>query len=674
MPYYWKNRYRQRFYRRRRKWFPSWRTRSSLRRRRYRKRRRFRKYKVKKRRFLKKKVKLVIQQFQPKSIRKCKIVGSKCLFQGSSLRCHHNYAQYANSKTPELHPGGGGWTLYVFSLDSLYEDYQKLQNVWTHSNCNLPLVRYTGCTMKFYQSDVTDYMVVYDTCWPMVDTYLTHADASPTSMLLKRRKITVPSRLTQKNKKPYKKVRIKPPTQLQSKWYFQKELCTTPLVMLTATAISLTKPFCNDKCSSNNVSIKCLSPYIFKNFNFQTLSNSYGYYCKYSTYEHEDAQHKMYLWATHSNNNITEVNNTNIKNLQLIPLVNTLDYKPGKPITDQNWENKRENWGNPFYYENLDRDSITIYISFMNTFEASQLIKTPTLSKSYAFTKVVEPLIFTVRYNPETDKGLKNKAWLLSTSKEGPYDPPADTNLILEGFPLYVLFWGWTDWIKKAKLIQDPDQNSILIFETDQFDIKLPRYIPVDKDFLEGYDPYIKHENDGHPRTPSLFSQTHWYPKLQFQDQTIEHICMSGPACPRVPNDYYLQAFFKYKFYFKWGGCPKQLEKACNPCSQPTWTTPDNFSGRLEISNPNTSPETNLFEWDWDSDYVTEEAINRIQKHTETDTSPFIFTGSKNQPKATKKSKETHQKETQNIINQFQQLQQQRQELQLLLLNQLNTK
>ncbi len=40
--------------------------------------------------------------------------------------------------------------------------------------------------MKFYQSDVTDYMVVYDTCWPMVDTYLTHADASPTSMLLKR--------------------------------------------------------------------------------------------------------------------------------------------------------------------------------------------------------------------------------------------------------------------------------------------------------------------------------------------------------------------------------------------------------------------------------------------------------------------------------------------------------
>ncbi len=149
---------------------------------------------------------------------------------------------------------------------------------------------------------------------------------------------------------------------------------------------------------------------------------------------------------------------------------------------------------------------------------------------------------------------------------------------------------------------------------------------------------------------------------------------MSGPACPRVPNDYYLQAFFKYKFYFKWGGCPKQLEKACNPCSQPTWTTPDNFSGRLEISNPNTSPETNLFEWDWDSDYVTEEAINRIQKHTETDTSPFIFTGSKNQPKATKKTKETQQKETQNIINQFQQLQQQRQELQLLLLNQLNTK
>nr|UGV37928.1 MAG: ORF1 [TTV-like mini virus] len=677
MPYYRQRRYRKRFFRRRRRWFPSWRTRKTIPRTRRYNRRRTRRRKVKRKRYYRKKIKIIDKQFQPKSIRRCTIIGSKCIFQGSPLRCHHNYEQYAHSMVPELHPGGGGWTIYVFSLDSLYDDYEKMQNIWTVSNCNLPLVRYLGCSFKFYQTENVDYVVTYDTCWPMVDTYLTHADAAPKSMLLKKRKITVPSRKTQMNKKPYKKVRINPPSQMHTHWYFQKDICKTPLVMLTATAMSLTKPFCNDKATSNNISIYCLNPYVFKNLNFQTFSQTTGYYCKMADDQHEDTRHPMYLWAIHPDQNSEgfEITNTNIKQYQLTALCNTLDYKAGEPISN-NWVNSKNNWGNPFYHHNLDKDVTQVYISLMSPIDAHQMYMNPTVTKKYHVTKITGPMYYTVRYNPETDKGYKNQLWMNSTSHNNTYDPPDDTNLIIDGFPLYILFWGWTDWVKKAKIIQDTDQNGIVCFKTDQFDVKLPVYIPVDKDFIEGYDPYVNHETDGNPVLPSAFSQKHWFPKLQFQDQSIEKICMSGPACPRVPKDTYLQCFLKYKFYFKWGGCPKTLEKACNPCSQQKWTTPDNLFGRLEIENPNTSPNTQLYDWDWDNDYVKEEAIQRIQAHTTTDTSSFIFTDSKNRPKTAVKIQKTQQttEETKEMLQQLQQLQQQRQQLQLLLLNRLNTK
>lgn len=82
----------------------------------------------------------------------------------------------------------------VFSLGSLYEDYDHLQNIWTSSNAALPLVRYTGCTIKLFQSEETDYAFIYDRCWPMVDTPDTHADSSPSRMTQRYHKILVPSK------------------------------------------------------------------------------------------------------------------------------------------------------------------------------------------------------------------------------------------------------------------------------------------------------------------------------------------------------------------------------------------------------------------------------------------------------------------------------------------------
>lgn len=606
---------------------------------------------------------------------RCKIIGTKCIIQGSPLRCHHNFIQYYNSKVPEKFPGGGGWSQLIFTLDSLYDDFLKMQNVWTKTNCYLPLARYKGCTMKFYQTNNIDYMVVYDTCWPMVDTYLSHADASPTSIFLKKNKICIPSRQTQPRKKPYKKVFIQPPSQMFNKWYFQKEISTTPLLMLTATATSFTNPYCSSKAENNNITIKFINPTIFKNLNFQEYPLTQGYWCKQATLEHEDRQQPMYLYAIRNPNLLTnqsEINTANYKQIGIIPLCNSNTYQQGTEIRNGT-QNNKDHWGNPFYHSIIHQDTYEIYISLMTPANLHELSATTT--KTYYVTKVTEPLIYTLRYNPETDKGNKNKAWIIKTNDYNNTNEPENINLQIEGFPLYVLFWGWTDWVKKTGLINNLDDNGIVVFETDQFNVKLPLYIPIDIDFLDGYDPYVEHTYDGTAHLPSDYSQKHWFPKLKFQDQSIEKICMSGPGCPRLNNKEYMQAFVKYKFHFTWGGCPKTLDKACNPCSQPTWTTPDNIPGRLEIQNPNTNPFTELYKWDWDGDFVTTEAIERIKEYTTIDPKTFISTANKNTSKAIlqQQKKKTQEEEEKTLLLQLQLLQQQRQQLQHLLLNRIDT-
>lgn len=122
----------------------------------------------------------------------------------------------------------------------------------------------------------------------------------------------------------------------------------------------------------------------------------------------------------------------------------------------------------------------------------------------------------------------------------------------------------------------------------------------------------------------------------------------------------------KYQFYFKWGGCPKTLEKAYDPCLQSHWPTPDNITGGLTIQNPNTAPETELYSWDWEKDYVKQKAISRIQQYTTTPEPIISITDNKFQPPALKKQeKETEEEEEKNILFQLDQLRKKRLHLEL---------
>nr|UGV34317.1 MAG: ORF1 [TTV-like mini virus] len=671
---YWRNyqrrRRRNRFYPRRfRKPFQ----------RRWRRRRYRRKFKVKRRFRLKKKTKITVKQFQPESINRCKVIGYKCLFQGSTKTISTNYIQYIYATVPPNWPGGGGWSIMVFTLTSLFEDFEHLENIWTKTNLGLPLVKYKGCQLKFYQTYDTDYIAVYDRCWPMVDTNLTHLDSAPSRMIQKRHKVVMPSKKTHPRRKPYKKVFVKPPSQMQSKWYFQRDICKLPLLMLTTTTVDLLYPFCSPQCNSNNITIPCLSTYVFKNLNF-THYNTSGYSPK-----NTDTDNKpMYLYASLSKKP-TPFSGDQSKNWakSLTPLTNTKHFQRGHTIGDSQFQDTEQYRGNPFFYDYITgishEDNYYIYISTATAATIKSNLNTDINETNLPITELTGPMVYMCRYNPAKDKGDTNKMFLVSTNTQHTtITPPQDENLIIDGFPLFILTWSWTDWVKKAKITPDPDKYRIAVIQTKVLDPELPNYIPIDYDFIEGYDPYaVEKHNEGVPHTPSFYNAQNWHPKLLFQRQTLEKIAQSGPLVHRPVNHSYVQGFCKYKFFFEWGGCPKQLPKPYEPCLQPKWTTADNIGTRLEISNPNTIPQTELYSWDWDEDFVKKTAIERIQYYTEFDQPTFSSTGNKNNPQVLKKVQEkdkTPQKEEKALFNKLMQLRHQRVLLELQLQQQLKSK
>lgn len=657
MPAYWRPYYYWRRQRKRRRWIPRRRTRRSFQRKRTRyTRKRYWRKKVKKFKFPKKRKVKTVKEFQPTKVNRCKIVGFKCLFEGNKARLSRNYIQYIYSIAPKHWPSGGGWSLLVFSLTSLWEDYEHLQNVWTRSNVGLPLVKYRGVRFKFYQSHFTDYIVWYDTCWPMVDTELQHADLAPSRMVQRRHKLVIPSTTTRKRKRPYKTIYVPPPTQMQTHWYFQRDICKTPLVMLGVTAVDLKFPFNYPDARNNTTRIQCLSTFIFQNPDFGEFPQTTGYSPKKN-----EQNENLYLYA-YSGNTTTNFKASDIGTFYC--LTNTKDFQMGKTIAElENANNQKENWGNPFYFHFLtdsNTDSnFTILITksspatLLNWYKSNKTQSQTPYTES--ITPVSGPLLYECSYNPAKDTGSTNKVYIVSNTTSSTWDPPSNENHIIEGLPLPILLWGWTDWIIKIKQTVSPEKYQIVVIQSKMFDPELPYYVPIDFDFTEGYDPYTPKTYDT-PHNVNIFNKSHWYPKIMFQQQEIEKLCQSGNNVPRPIDNVYIQGFCKYKFYFTWGGCPKQLEKAYDPCLQPVWPTADKLTGRIEISNPTTHPKTELYDWDWDEDYVKERALQRIRLYTTTYAPTLSSAANKNQPKALKKVQEKEPSEETEETKLFEQL------------------
>ncbi len=322
-------------------------------------------------------------------------------------------------------------------------------------------------------------------------------------------------------------------------------------------------------------------------------------------------------------------------------------------------------WGNIFWHHYLD-GSLPLYSA---TLPPSQL--NDTIQAEAHLQKYETPLILTFRYNPDRDTGRENSIYLLPNYQGDYWEPPGNPNITLSGFPLYDLIFGYTDWQEKVHEVQQIDENQIFVMRSIWFNEKATAYIVLDDSFIEGFGPY-------HNQNITNFHNNHWYPKVTFQKETMNRIGLTGPGCARPHYNNYSQAKFKYRFHFKWGGCPKTLEKPYDPCSQPKWNIPSNINEGLQIQNPNTNPQTEIQEFDWRRDYIKQSTIERIKQHTPIDETLQIFTDSRcnapilRQTYETDSESEEEQKEEKTLQEQITQLKQYQHKLKQRLLHRMN--
>lgn len=652
----WKNYYQRKpwlrrlQYRRRR---PRKTFRSKRRRHRWVRRNFFKKY------YKKKLKKITLKQWQPIKIRNCRIKGYLQLFEAGLGRFENNFAMYKESYTPPHEPGGGGWSIQQLGLGILYAQNQLFLNWWTVSNKGLPLTRYGGVKITLFRQPQTDYIFWYDNEGPLPITKYTYPSFHPIKLLLEKHKVIVPSMQTQPNrKKPYKTKWITPPKEMINKWHFQSHISSFPLLTFGATAVSLQSMFQPRNAINNSITLHSVNTRFFLNPRFQYPgSSTSGYQPKPGTY----------IYGIH--NGEIPLKTNYIKNL--VYLANTMINDAGDERGTSDIKTYgAAHWGNPFYVKYLDGSMRTFISQKPYTDLMSNTNVTKKLQEVEATpTEKHEPYIYTLRYNPDKDKGTGNSVYWISNLNSQSWDPPDDPELRIDNFPLWLSLWGFEDYTRKTGKLRNLDQDWMLCIRTPYFSEKLPTYCVVSQTFVDGEGPYHVDQNE-----LQLQDIQHWYPRFRYQKEAISSICLTGPGVCKSEYQQSVQAHLKYDFRFKWGGNPPTMENIFDPNSQPTYDTPDNIRLLNEITCPTTNPANYLYTWDVRRDFLTQKATERITKSSTDDYSLFTdgtTTSTDIQIQQTQTQKKTTTEETQEEIlqqlsNILQYNQQLRQRLQLL--------
>lgn len=603
MPFWWR--------RRRKPWYGRWRhtRRNTYKRRRWRTRRkrprRFTRRRRRRRRRTKvrrKKPSIPIRQWQPDSITKCKIIGYGTLVagaEGNQFRCYtHQKYEYTQPKAP----GGGGFGVEQFSLQFLYNQWLARKNVWTKTNDYKELCRFTGVTFTFYRHKYIDFVLQYDRDPPFNLQKLTYTNAHPQNLLLNKRHRILLSESTNPKGKVKLKLKIKPPRKMTNKWFFQEDLAPFNLVKLTAAAVSFPYSLYGPNTQSPNITIMSLNINFYRNQNWQqdTGVSPYQPYAGYPTagimYRYKNKDYKM----------------------------NPENYKASISMSGGFWD--------PGWLQGSDYKT-----SSTQTF----LYKPITVA----------------RYNPEDDTGIGNRVWLTSVMVDQKWNPPTDNDLIMAEEPLYLAFWGFYDYIIKAKKTKEYMSTHMFVIKSKAIKLLTPNTTQdifpfVDLSFIQGKMPFDEQL--------TLQESENWYPTVKKQIQTMNAIVECGPYVPKlfnIPSSTW-QLTYKYQFYFKWGGSYISDQLVHNPQDQGKYPVPNLVIPPVQISDPlKQTYQTMLREWDYRRGFVTKTALKRMYENIQTD--EYISTDeSETTPKKKKVTSELqcHQEETEEMQTCLQEL------------------
>nr|UHK05599.1 MAG: ORF1 [Torque teno midi virus] len=597
MPFWWKRRRKPWYGRYRKRWrFQKYKTRRRRRRftrRRNRKptrRRRRRRYKVRR-----KKAKIPVVQWQPDSIRKCKIKGVGLLVlgeEGTQMNC---FTTDRFRYVPPKVPGGGGFGVEDYTLKYLYEEYRLKNNIWTHTNIGKDLCRYLYCTLTFYRHEHVDFIICYDRQPPHEINKWTFPSCHPQQMLLEKNKKLILSHASQTNGKYKVRVKIKPPKQMLTKWFFTKAFCEYSLFLLKGTAANMRYAYQAGKSPNRLVNLSSLNLLFYQDSSWGQTREQGTPYVPYHG----------------------------------IP--RSIQFQIGT--------------GNPFPYTDAFQ-SYANSISWDKGWFASKILKVTNII-SGTVKPAVRPMTH-ARYNPAQDTGEGNLIYIVSILHEGWDVPRVDKNLVLEGVPLWLGLFGLVSYLKTIKPLDFLLQCVVVLKSTALYCAPeiggCDKYVPIDQDYIDGKKPY--------DIPVSTKDKSYWYPNIYWQLKTINAIVESGPYIPKYSEETYSnwELKYKYDFHFKWGGPHLPEQDVKNPQQLNEYNVPDTLQHRIQITNPQKqATETIIHPWDQRRGFIKESALKRMYEHLETDTEFETSTEKAKKAKLSGAALRNPQKETEEI-------------------------
>nr|UHK04532.1 MAG: ORF1 [Torque teno midi virus] len=608
MPFFWKRRKRwwnPRWRGRRRKFYrPRRRNRFYKRRRTYRGRRRRRRRRKKVRR---KKRQITVKQWQPDRIVKCKIKGVEVLVlgaQGKQMMC---YTNERNENTPPKAPGGGGFCCQQFSIGYLYRQYTFKNNIWTHTNIFLDLIRYLGVRFTVYRHADTDFILNYDNQPPFDIGKYTYMLCHPQMLLLSKHKKILLSKSTKPTGKTTKKFFIKPPKQMITKWFFSEHFSSASLLMIRAAAFNSVYAHLGCCNTSQLLTIFYLDTAYYVNGN----------------------------WGLHN--------------------LGTQPYKPYDSVGDQ-WF-KQPDGTIKQGPTNASHQSYDQSVSYeKGWFQKIVLSAVAVYSDQTGQHPVANLPCNVTRYNPNLDSGTNSKVYLTSILTNNYLPPTSDQDIIIQGYPLWMMLHGFLNYIKLIKKDSTFLETHVVCLQSPAL---LPYsqigagkiYIPLDKSFVNGKAPYDEYV------TQTM--KTKWYPTVEHQMQTLNAIVQCGPYIPKYDqtkaSTWELHCF--YQFYLKLGGPEISDKPVTDPAAQGHYPVPDTVHGTIQVGNPAKQKASTIFHsWDYRRGCLTKTAIERMQRDIETDTDFQPDTPPKKKRKITGPELTCPEQETQEIFSCLQEL------------------
>nr|UGV37840.1 MAG: ORF1 [TTV-like mini virus] len=652
----WNRYYRRSGYRRRRIW-----------RRRPRRtffNRSWRRKRYRKRRWVRKRLKLPylrLKEFNPPHIRKLKCKMTLPLFICTSENISRNFSMYWYETAPHYQPLGGGFSIICFRLSAFYQLFKKVLCFWTQSNDTLPLIRYTGCRIKLFNSFNTDYIFTYHNCGPMKPNLQTYNSCHPQAMQLNNRRKIMPCLKDRPKRKPYKVLKIKPRSEMTNKWFFQNELNDQPLLITQCASMSLDRMFANSTSQSTTIGFTTIDTETFQLHNFKLIGTQ-GYSPKQG----------WWLWAL-------ENGTPNIRDEKVINLIflgDSTNYTEGKPIykhpktQSETWGSvinryltSNTEWGNPFFPKYLKQE-VTVLLTNMSPTTLIQKWASANENTTIGdgiFITPTKPLLQECRYNPYSDDG-HNHIFLESINKREahPWQQPTDPKLEGGPYPLWLSTWGFLDWEKNI-LGATADLDYAFLIVSDHITPKMGFYLPIDDDFLNGRSPFQPEDT-----RPIITDQKYWQPKVRFQSRSVNAIASCGPCTIKLPKQISAEAHAHVTFYFKLGGCAPHTSTIEDPKLQPTYPTPNNIFEKPSLQNPAYNAQSFLYNFDYRRGSLTKQAIERmlqispIKESYASITDKNLLHEAQRKEETSSDSEEKTQKETLEQLIQQQRLRQQR--------------